>query len=420
METAEQRHQRLEHMGSDLKAEQERVERLNAELATIKQDRSKINASLVETAQKIQGLERAISASEKRLAGYEATESKIRASLAKRHDVIAELLAALQRMGRNPPPALLVEPENALKAVRSAILLGAVLPEFAEEAKFLAQELDDLVKLRAKIAAEISANKTEVQQAAAGQQKLDALLILRRKDESASEEELVRASTRAAQLANDVKSLSELIERSEKEIEAARRAAEQAASAEAARVLMKDSATIEAENIAKLRSAKNPDERTVAFLGPADRKTPAIAFDKAAGFLPLPVSGETLRVFGDKDRYGLPNHGLLIATRKQAIVTSPADGFVVYAGPFRSYGLIVIINAGSGYHILLAGLSQSSVEIGQFVPAGAPVGKMGDTRLSAATAIDVASSEPVLYVEFRKNGVTVDPSPWWAHLKQKV
>ncbi len=407
-------------MGSDLKAEQERVDRLNSELASIKQDRAKINASLVDTAQKIQTLERAISASEKRLSGYAATEGKIRASLAKRHDVIAELLAALQRMGRNPPPALLVEPENALKAVRSAILLGAVLPEFAEEAKFLAQELDDLVKLRAKIAAEITANRLEVQQAAASQQKLDALLVLRRKDESANEQELVRASTRAAQLANDVKSLSELIERSEKEIEAARRAAEQAAAAEAARVLMKDSATIEAENLTKLRSAKNPDERTVAFLGPADRKFPAISFDNAAGFLPLPVSGETLRGFGEKDLYGLPNHGLLMATRKQAIVTAPADGFVVYAGPFRSYGLIVIINAGSGYHILLAGLSQSSVEIGQFVPAGAPVGKMGDTRLSAATAIDVASSEPVLYVEFRKNGVTVDPSPWWAHLKQKV
>lgn len=141
---------------------------------------------------------------------------------------------------------------------------------------------------------------------------------------------------------------------------------------------------------------------------------PAISFDKAKGLVPLPVSGEALRHFNEADSFGSLAKGLLLATRKSAVVTSPTDGWIAYAGNFRNYGKIVIVNAGSGYHILLAGLDEISVDIGQFVLAGEPVGKMGEKRLNAATAIDVASDQPVLYIEFRKDGAAVDPAPWWA------
>lgn len=412
--------QQLEMKGFDLKAEQERMERLTREISAIREDRAELNRQLVTTAQSVKQLEDKITAGEKRLAEFEQTADKIRESLKNRHDVIAELLAALQRLGRNPPPALLVEPENALKAVRSAILLGAVLPEFTEEAKFLAQELEDLVRLRKQMAAEIEQRRLEVVSLSENRTKLDLLLAMRGKDEAASEEELSRSRERAGQLAKEVNSLRELIERSEKEIASAQRAAEEAAKAEAARLIEPQSIAEEQRNIARLRDAKDPEKRTMASLANPGRLTPAISFDKARGLLPLPASGEKLRAFGETDSYGSMNRGLLLGTRKQAVVTSPADGWIAYAGPFRTYGQIVIVNAGSGYHILLAGLEQISVNIGQFVLAGEPIGKMGEKRLSAATAIDVASDQPVLYIEFRKDGTTIDPSSWWAVSNQKV
>jgi septal ring factor EnvC (AmiA/AmiB activator) len=105
--------------------------------------------------------------------------------------------------------------------------------------------------------------------------------------------------------------------------------------------------------------------------------------------------------------------GLTIATRPGAQVTAPCDGSVVYAGPFRSYGQVLILDAGAGYHVVLMGMERISVNPGQFVLTGEPVAAMGGgTQIAAATAI--ASSQPILYVEFRKDGTPIDPSPWWA------
>jgi septal ring factor EnvC (AmiA/AmiB activator) len=85
----------------------------------------------------------------------------------------------------------------------------------------------------------------------------------------------------------------------------------------------------------------------------------------------------------------------------------------VYAGTFRSYGQLLILNAGGGYHVLLAGMDRISVDIGQFVLTGEPVAVMGSGSKVAAI-LATGSSQPVLYVEFRKDGTPVDPSPWWA------
>jgi len=82
--------------------------------------------------------------------------------------------------------------------------------------------------------------------------------------------------------------------------------------------------------------------------------------------------------------------------------------------PFRSFGRLLIINAGGGYYLLLAGMDQIRVEVGQFVLAGEPVATMGDTSSLSAGNGGVETGGPVLYVEFRKDGGSIDPSPWWA------
>jgi septal ring factor EnvC (AmiA/AmiB activator) len=122
----------------------------------------------------------------------------------------------------------------------------------------------------------------------------------------------------------------------------------------------------------------------------------------------MPAQGKRILSFGDRAQTGRSN-GIVIETRQAAQVTSPNDGWIMYAGEFRSYGQILIINAGGGYNILLAGLSQLDVQVGQFVLAGEPVGKMAANNKS-----------PGIYVEFRKDGQPINPDPWWADGSRKV
>ena len=96
-----------------------------------------------------------------------------------------------------------------------------------------------------------------------------------------------------------------------------------------------------------------------------------------------------------------------------AYVTAPADGWVLYAGPFRSYGQLLILNVGDDYHVVLAGMERIDVSQGQFVLAGEPVGAMGKVHLASVSAAAAANENPTLYIEIRRNGKPVDPGPWW-------
>ena len=118
--------------------------------------------------------------------------------------------------------------------------------------------------------------------------------------------------------------------------------------------------------------------------------------------------------FGAKDSNGGVMFGDMLATQSGAIVTAPADGSVLYAGPFRSYGQLLILDAGDGYHVVLAGMGRINVSLGQSVLAGEPVAAMGEARVASTAAFETGNTGPELYVEFRKDGKPVDPAPWWS------
>jgi murein hydrolase activator len=102
-----------------------------------------------------------------------------------------------------------------------------------------------------------------------------------------------------------------------------------------------------------------------------------------------------------------------VTTRPGAQVTAPCDGWVVYAAAYRSCGKLLIVNAGGGYHVLLTRMDRISVDLGQFLLTGEPVAVMeSGPQLSSAT--QAGSNQPLLYIEFRKDGTPVDPTPWWA------
>ena len=154
-----------------------------------------------------------------------------------------------------------------------------------------------------------------------------------------------------------------------------------------------------------------PTTRQLAALNAVPMQ-PAIPFAQTKGSLPLPAQGKRVLGYGEKTQFGTQSMGIVLETRHSAQVRSPSDGSVIWAAPFRTWGQLLIINAEDGYHILLAGLSQIDVQVGQFVLAGEPIGLM-----SAAPRSQSAKSEgnaPVLYVEFRKDYRPIDPDPWWA------
>jgi septal ring factor EnvC (AmiA/AmiB activator) len=124
----------------------------------------------------------------------------------------------------------------------------------------------------------------------------------------------------------------------------------------------------------------------------------------------MPVQGKALVNFGQTTEDGSPSKGIHLESRPGAQVISPCDGQVLFAGPFRSYGQLLIIDAGGGYHVVIAGMERIEVEQGQFVLAGEPLAAMGsETRADGTTP-----KRPSLYVEFRREQQSVDPAPWWS------
>ena len=377
--------------------------RIEGEIAGLHADRARLNADLIESTARIGAREADLTRAEQRLDTLTGSEEAIRRSLESRRAVVGQVLAALQRMGRKPPPAVLASPQDMLAAIRTSMMLGAVVPELRAETDALAADLAELVSVREAIAAERGAVNGDLADLGAQRLRLGALISARQAALGDAEHALAAARERAADLSKQATSLKDLINRMEAEVSAAARAAADARRADAARKMAEQA---EAAG-AKARFGGVP------LRDPA-RLSPAIAFSAARGQLPLPVSGALVKSFGAPDGFGGVEKGLSIAARASAVVAAPADGWVAFSGPYRTYGQLLIINVGDGYYVVLAGMDRLNVEVGQFVLAGEPVASMGAGSAKAAAAIAIGAAQPILYVEFRKDGAAVDPSPWWA------
>jgi septal ring factor EnvC (AmiA/AmiB activator) len=399
-----QREQELEAARASKKSAEEAQAKLKAEITSLGQDRTQLNQQLIDTAANVRTVETKIDEAEARLKALNGREQETRASLDSRRADIVEVLAALQRAGRRTPPALLVRPEDALQSLRTAILLGAVVPELRSRAEKIAGELGELVALRKTIAAERDQLASDRDRVRSDQTRLTALVDERQRQQSSREKDLDAENSRAIALSRQVGDLQGLIAKMEQDLQSAAKAAEKAA--EAAKLAEAKEAK------AAANAAANVKPGPAAFKD-RSRTSPAILFASAKGLLPLPVNGNKIRDFGGSDGVGGVQKGISLATRPGSQVTTPCDGWVVYAGPFRSYGQLLILNAGGGYHVLIAGMERISVNIGQFVLTGEPVATMGSTS-QVASILATNASQPVLYVEFRKDGTPIDPGPWWA------
>lgn len=396
---------KLKTLKQELDTSVERKKALDKQSEAAAKDAELVRSKLIVTAASVQAREAEVSASETRLNELKAAETELLAQLEQRRAKIADLLAALTRLDRNPPPALAVKPDDALGAIRGAILLGDAVPELRAQAEELKERLQQLARLRESILAE---RKTLAQATASLERdraNLEKMLAgkLARQQRLAAAAETEQA--RATRLAREATDLTDLIGRLESEA---------------------------ASRLPQSRPAPRPAPRQVAPATPAPTSgntemallTPPATlpdlpssrlFSQAKGMIRLPATGFLLRGFGAPNGAGGVTQGMTITTRPGAQVIAPFDGKIVFAGPFRRYGQLLIISVGEGYHVLLAGMEKINGSVGQGILAGEPVGTMGtsssDENASSGQKIGTGG-RPSLYIEFRKNSDPIDPRPW--------
>ena len=320
-----------------------------------------------------------ITASERRIAVLDQRLAKLRKDLVDRRETLTELLAGLQRLERNRPPPLATRPDDAVGAIRGAMLFGAVVPALNAETAALARTLAELDSLRARQLVEQKDLREHLAKLDLAHKEIAELQVRKAALIQRTGDDLKTEGKRAGQLAGQAKSLRQLMnalatERRRRKIDEIAKAAE------------------------KLKKLQPPVRK----------------FTSLRGHVEYPAQGRLIRRYGDQDGLGNRSKGVYIATRRKGQVTAPVGGKVEYAGDFRSYGKLLILDVGEGYHVLLAGLAMLTAETGQIVRAGEPIGRMG-TSSARGTLIGrkLKSKKPVLYIEFRTSGRAVDSSSWW-------
>jgi septal ring factor EnvC (AmiA/AmiB activator) len=302
---------------------------------------------------------------EMRLTSLEARRTETARELQRRQDalderntLIGDLVSALGRVARVPREALLLREASAIDAARAARLLATVTPAIEAEARALRDELATLAALRLRLDEERSLAATQREILESDHAKLRALIERRAALAARLDADRQSLATQNDRLAREVTTLREALERVAREQE--RRAA---------------------------AAARQP-------------------YAEARGRIRLPVEGRVVGWFGQLDDAGQPRRGLDIAARAGATVVAPWHGAVAFAGPFRGYGVILILEHSDGYHCLIAGLARIDVKSGQTVIAGEAIAVAGPGEKETST----------VYVEWRRNGQPVDPRPWLAPL----
>jgi septal ring factor EnvC (AmiA/AmiB activator) len=389
--------QALEQIEASISISQERADALKKEIADMQGDRNKQNAALIAAAERVKRAEGDIAVLEERMGDLIVQELEVRGRLDGADASISNVLAALERISRNPPPALIVNPSDALGSARSAILMASILPTLQETASAVQADLTRLSQIKADALAQQEQLEANLNILEEEQLRIATLIAARKQSETHAAEALAAEEAAAQALADQATSLKQLIDELQKRAAAVATASQATAAANAGG----DTPALDQDTI---RLA----------LANTDRTEPAVPFAQAKGFLSMPSAGVTVIDYGDGDGFGGISRGLSVVTRADAQVVAPADGWVLFQGDYLNYGQIVILNAGQDYTVLLAGLAKVDVQIGQFVMMGEPVGTMGSQTIGRTVATSAGVSRPTLYIEMRKNNEPVDPTGWWS------
>lgn len=336
-------------------------------------DLEKLERDLISAAMESQRREEQAISTELKLVSLRSRLSMARTDLIEGEAALEDLMASLAISGRHRPPALLTQPKNANQAIRAAILMGEVAPEVRSKTKVLTEEISELRSIERQVLRE---QKTL---AAA-----DAALALKK-------EEIIQLTTAKRAAFEDVNSDAQILRQHAESL------GEKAGTLRELILALESTAPAAPRLKPRLAFAEQTRPR------PTQRASlPRATVSQPLGVLALPATGRVVRAWGDKMPGGAKSESVAFATRSGAQVSAPISGTVEFAGPFRSYGQLLILSTSDGYHVLLWGMSSSYVAVGQSVQQGEPVARMAER----------AAGEPELYLEVRKGGEPMDPANW--------
>jgi septal ring factor EnvC (AmiA/AmiB activator) len=356
---------RLKDMQSAIEDQQDRLKYLGLQADQLAAEITRLQEELVTAARQVQVREGELTRLEATLTALESLEREKSRALTSHRGEMTLLLGALQRLSIEPRETLVLGWRSPMDTVITAQLLGFALPPIETRARRLQQDLGEIANLRSQTLHQRQEIARATQSLKSARESLKQLIALKADLRQTTEEERSAAAARVRALTDQADDLRELL--------AALPPAPQTDSAAAL------AATIRLER-------------------PKDLK----AFPtKRVGLAP-PVIGSLLIRFGDAAPDGSSSHGVIFETQPEAQIVAPHDGQIVFRGPFRGYGEILIMEHRGGYHTLLAGLGRTDVVVGQWLLAGEPVGVTESPR----------SGKARLYVELRRNGRPIDPWPW--------
>ncbi len=362
-------------------------ERLAQEAKQINQEIDSISRKMVNYANLIQNNEEKISSMETELQQLQTELSSAEAEFSIEDENLIKTLSALQNLALKPTESLFVQPLTPVEIIRSAMLLRETVPYLEQNAQRIKGKLEQIEKQKQKVENQFNQIKKRKQTLENEHAELKSLAQKKSALRKSIEKQSAAAKKKVAQLASQAQDLRDLLNKLEKERLAQKRRQEQEA---------------EKKRLAEERRKKQEESQRADLikLKPQAIKELGEGFIQAKGKLPMPARGRIVTRYGEETSKGVSSKGIIVKTRPQAQVISPFDGNVIFAGPFRGYGNLIIIEHGAGYLSLLAGLDSIDCELGQMLLAGEPVGQMPD------------SSESKLYIEIRKDNHPINPLTW--------
>lgn len=390
----------LQAVEKQLEETRDRAKALDAQAEALSREVKSLQDEIIKAARSAQDTEEDLSSLERDLADLTARAKTLKAELGGRDAQMMQVLMGLERLALRPPEALMAQPMSPDDIVRSAILLRAAVPELETRAEALRTELVRLADVRARIAEKRTGIAVSVAKLDKQHAQLAALYEKKAKTARQTEDERKKAEAKAEALAKDAGSLRELMTRLEED----RKRREAEARRLAALVIAKPAISgpipepgrkpaTQADSAAEAKARKQAEAQVAAL-------SPGRPLEALKGSMPLPARGKLVTQYGETTDDGATSKGLIIETRPGAQVIAAGDGIVAYAGVFRGYGQLLIMEHAGGYHTLLSGMGRIDAVVGQKLVSGEPVGVMA------------ADGTPTLYVELRRDGRPINPQSW--------
>jgi septal ring factor EnvC (AmiA/AmiB activator) len=429
--------QDLNALQQQIKQGKAQQEQLQAKAAQLDKEIADLQAQAVKAAGQVQDTEAQVTELEDTLQALSDEEQDKTARLAAEREKLTQAVLALQRLSSQPPEALLFSAEPPIDAARTARLLALITPALDARARALQSDLNELQEMRQQMAQQRDALATAVAKLAGENARLSGLIGKKAALQKSTLAESASAQAKLDKLGGQAKNLQDLIERLNK----AKAETGPAQSSEPNQQL----ASAEVGGGASSGKPASPTAPQRMQQPPGFRNFPDSQKIDAKNTVFAPARGRILTHFGDPTDTGGVSKGWVLETRPGAQIVAPFDGRIAFEGPFRSYGQILIIEHGGGYHTVLAGLDRVDAAVGQWLLAGEPLGVMAgpgspglglqgsaanNDGTNAANASGMKSSptseaaaqndRPKLYLELRRNGQPIDPGPWFASAEAKA